>query len=122
VRAPEDVLFERHFLDRAQAGLVVPGEMGVRLGHSGHERGARAVDGVDARSRKRAGATADLEDAVALDQHLAAEGLRAGAVEDADVGEEYVAHRFSLSHLLTRGGRLRIGLSPMIFTWAHRET
>ena len=55
MRAPEDVLLQRHLLDRAQAGLVVPGKMGVRLGHARHQGRAGGIDGVDAGGRQRAG-------------------------------------------------------------------
>ena len=36
--------FQGDALDGFQAGLVVPGEMRVRLHHAGHEESARSVD------------------------------------------------------------------------------
>ena len=92
MRAPQDVLFRRHALDRVEAGLVVPREVRVRLGHAGHQRGAGRVDHGDACGGNGAHTLGHAGDAIALDQHLAGIGRCAAAIDDANVGEQHVWH------------------------------
>src|SRR6185369_15574231 len=53
LRAPEDVLLERHRLDAGERRRVVPREVRVRLAHARHERRAGAVDYGRALRRER---------------------------------------------------------------------
>ena len=93
---PEHVLLERHALEIAEAGRVVPGKVRVRLDHPGHQGRARAVDDRHAGRGQRARPAADAGDAVALDQDLARIRLGAGAVDDAHIGEEHTPHALLL--------------------------
>ncbi len=92
MRAPQDVLLGRHALDGAEAGLVVPREMRVRLGHAGHQGRAAGIDHGDARHLDRARPTGHAGNAVALDEDFAGIWLSAAAVDDADVGEQHIGH------------------------------
>ena len=90
--APQHVLLQRHGLDARERGRVVPREVRVGLAHAGHQGRAGTVDDARVAGRDRRGAAADLADAVALHQDAAGVRVLAGAVEDADVGEEGVGH------------------------------
>ena len=84
--------------------------MAVRLGWSFHEKcvcasvmpgisvAPRASTDLRAGRGQRARAAAHARDAVALHEHFAGVRLRAGAVEDAHVGEEHVGHGQFRSH------------------------
>ena len=81
----------------AEAGLVVPREVGVRLDQAGHEGGAAAVHRGHAAAGQGAGAPGHAGDAIALHQHLAGVGRGAAGIEDPDIGEEDVRHGLLLS-------------------------
>jgi hypothetical protein len=90
------VLLEGQALQVGEARRVVPREVGVGLDHARHEGRAGAVDHRHARRGQRARTARDSGDAVPLHQHLARVGLRAGAVDQADVGEEHAGHGWLL--------------------------
>jgi len=62
--------------------------MGMRLDHARHQRRAAAIDDGDVVTREARGTGADLGDAVAFDEYLAAIRLRSRAVKDRDVRQE----------------------------------
>src|SRR4029453_18883172 len=92
VGTPEDVLLGGRALDLAEAGLIVPGEVGVRLDEAGHEGGAATVHHGHPAHGQRARAPGHAGDAIALHQHLAGVGRGAARVQDPNVREEDVGH------------------------------
>jgi hypothetical protein len=91
----QHVLLDRHRAERIQVA-VVPAEVRVGVAESGHQGGPAAVDDLGAvAGQVTPGARAYLGDAVARDQHLAVVRVGAGAVDDADVGEQNRGHALS---------------------------
>ncbi len=96
-RGPQRVLLDRHLLNVGEARCVVPREMGVRLDHPRHQRGARAINHGAATAGERARAARDSADALAAHEHLAAVRCSAAAVQNLYVGKQNfrVGHLFS---------------------------
>ena len=85
---PQHVLLQRHGLNAGQRGRVVPGEVGVGLGHARHQRGACRIHDQRVTGRDTTRAAAHGHDAVAAHAHAAGVRHLPAAVQDADVGEE----------------------------------
>jgi hypothetical protein len=99
--------------DLAEAGLVVPGEVRVRLDEAGHQGGAAPVNRDDARGGQGPGPARDPGDAVALDENLARIRQGAGPVEDPDVREQNAGHCRLLPESGAASGRVLRGAGQL---------
>ena len=89
----QQVLLGRNFAQRLEARRVGEARMGVRFDQARHQRRAAAVDLLGAGGADRLARLRDRLDAVAVDQHLAAERRAAATVDHRHVPEQRLCHR-----------------------------